>query len=406
MLALNISAAMPALLKPRFSSPAAAFMRTVLLCVICLFPIVPDFVQTFLLSFAAFLIYIFVFYDEGTEKTAAFSVIFFSIIGSWSYLTTWWIQRISSSALPLWLPPVVALLLTALALLYFSILRAYFRIVSESMVLGSFTERMWNYATFMAASPSVLILTLVVSPPRNLLILQLLTFFAIAASTIIFPMLYQMGRSARLAEENSRLMARSEYYQGVESQQQEIRKLKHDLMNHLTVIATYIDLGENEKAMEYLKEIGTRFAEMTKQYTPSTLINAILNSKKQKADAHGLSMGIIAEISSLPQADEMDLCTLIANALDNAIEADPPDKRIEVTLLEDDGHLLLTVANRYSGSVEMESDGSFITHKSDKANHGFGIRNIREAAARMGGNVSITASDGTFRVEAEVPLAK
>ena len=290
MLALNISAAMPALLKPRFSSPAAAFMRTVLLCVICLFPIVPDFVQTFLLSFAAFLIYIFVFYDEGTEKTAAFSVIFFSIIGSWSYLTTWWIQRISSSALPLWLPPVVALLLTALALLYFSILRAYFRIVSESMVLGSFTERMWNYATFMAASPSVLILTLVVSPPRNLLILQLLTFFAIAASTIIFPMLYQMGRSARLAEENSRLRARSEYYQGVESQQQEIRKLKHDLMNHLTVIATYIDLGENEKAMEYLKEIGTRFAEMTKQYTPSTLINAILNSKKQKADAHGLEM--------------------------------------------------------------------------------------------------------------------
>ena len=96
----------------------------------------------------------------------------------------------------------------------------------------------------------------------------------------------------------------------------------------------------------------------------------------------------------------------VSRAVLTVVDDDGNMQRVQVTLLEDDGHLLLTVANRYSGSVEMESDGSFITHKSDKANHGFGIRNIREAAARMGGNVSITASDGTFRVEAEVPLAK
>ena len=406
IVAWNISEAIPAFLKPRFHSTFSIVLRTVFLYFICLFHIVPDFAQTFLLSFAAFVIYIFVFYKERVEKTVAFSVIFFGIIVSWSFLSSWWIRRVSGGDLPIGMGLIVTALLIALALIYFSIFRVYFRQVSDSMLLESFTKRMWNYATFIAIAPSVLILLLVMSPPRTLFLQQIISFFSIAESTVIFPLLYQMGRSAKLSEENSRLRARGEYYQAIEAQQQEMRKLKHDLMNHFTVIATYLDLGENDKAIEYLKEIGTRFSELTKQYTPNTLINAILNFKLQKALGENLELIIKADVKSSSFDDETDLCTLIANSLDNAIEANPPDKKITLELLEDEDRLLFSVTNRYEKKIETRSDGSFISSKEDKVNHGLGIKNIEEAVERMNGKFEITAKDGTFRVFAEVPIGK
>ncbi len=406
IVAWNISEAIPAFLKPRFHSTFSIVLRTVFLYFICLFHIVPDFAQTFLLSFAAFVIYIFVFYKERVEKTVAFSVIFFGIIGSWSFLSSWWIRRVSGGDLPIGMSLIVTALLIALALIYFSIFRVYFRQVSDSMLLESFTKRMWNYATFIAIAPSVLILLLVMSPPRTLFLQQIISFFSIAESTVIFPLLYQMGRSAKLSEENSKLRARGEYYQAIEAQQQEMRKLKHDLMNHFTVIATYLDLGENDKAIEYLKEIGTRFSEFTKQYTPNTLINAILNFKLQKALGENLELIIKADVKSSSFDDETDLCTLIANSLDNAIEANPPDKKITLELLEDEDRLLFSVTNRYEKKIETRSDGSFISSKEDKVNHGLGIKNIEEAVERMNGKFEITAKDGTFRVFAEVPIGK
>ena len=406
ILAWNISAAIPAFLTPRFQSRISTILKTAILYIICLFPIIPDFVQTYMMSFIVFAVYIFFFYKESKEKTISLSVIFFSIIGAWSYLSSWWIERISTPGFPASIGAIAAALLITLALLYFSIFRVYFRQVSDSVALESFTPRMWNYATVIALAPSVIILTLVVSPPENLILLQALTFFSILSSTVIFPLLYQMGRSAKLAEENSRLKIRSEFYQSIEAQQQELRKLKHDLMNHFTVIATYLDLGENDKAIEYLKEIGARFSELTKQYTPNTLINSILNFKMQKASTEGLTLEVKADVSSRLNIDETDLCTLIANSLDNAIEANPPDRRIVLEMLEDGSRLLFSVTNRYEREIGRRSDGSFITSKGDSKNHGLGIRNIKEAVERMNGRIDITAKDNVFRVYAEVPLKK
>ncbi|MBO8437051.1 MAG: GHKL domain-containing protein [Spirochaetes bacterium] len=404
ILAWNISAAIPAFLTPRFQSRTSMILKTAMLYIICLFPIIPDFVQTYLISFAVFIAYIFIFYKDSNEKDLSFSAIFFSIIGSWSYLSSWWIERISMQSFPTGIGALSAVLLVVLAILYFSIFRVYFRQVSDSMLLASFSKRMWNYATIIALAPSVIVLTLVVNPPKNLLLLQALTFFSILIATMLFPLLYQMGRSAKLSEENSRLRAMGAYYQSVEAQQQEIRKLKHDLMNHLTVIATYLDLGENDKAVDYLKELGTRFSELTKQYTQNTLINAILNSKQQKASTQGLAIEIKADVESKLNLDETDLCTLIANSLDNAIEANPPDKKIQLELLQDEDRLLFSVTNRYEKKIRMEADGSFITSKDDSKNHGLGIKNIKEAVERMGGKIEITTNDNIFRLYAEIRL--
>ena len=406
ILAWNISGAIPAFLPRRFQQRWADAAGTVMLCLICLFPIIPAFSATYMISFLLFCAYIALFYRDRKEKAAAFAVIFFSVIGSWSYLSSIWIRYLAERSLPAWMPISIASLLIILAILYFSIFRTYSRQVSESMLLEHFTKRLWGYATVIALTPSMLILALVLNPHENVLLQQLMTFFAMISSTVIFPLLYQMGRSAKLSEENSRLKASAEYYRDVEAQQEEIRKMKHDLMNHFTVIATYLDLGENGKAIGYLKEIGTEFSELTKQYTPSTMINAVLNSKRQKARNAGIELQIKADASTRINADSTDLCTLIANALDNAIEALPPDKVIAAEIADDGSTLYYSVTNRYEKAIQRGADGSFISSKSDRRNHGLGIKNIREAVSRLGGKVDITAEDGIFRLYAEVPLPR
>ncbi len=406
ILAWNISRAIPAFLPRRFESKWTEIPETVLLYLICILPIIPEFTASYLISLAFFICYILVFYKDRTEKLSAFAVIFFSIISSWSFLSSICIGYFIGKNVPLWLSGSITILLVALAFIYFGIFRAYFRKVSDSMLLDSFTKRMWNYSVIVALTPSVLILALVSNPPQNPLMSQCMSFFAIIASTVIFPLLYQMGRSAKLSEENSKLMAAAAYYQDIEAQQEDIRKMKHDLMNHFTVIATYLDLGENDKAVSYLKEIGTEFSELTRQYTSSTMINAILNSKRQKAKGRGIELSVTSDSSSEVKTDETDLCTLIANTLDNAIEALPPDRTIKAEIADDGTTLFFSVSNRYDNKIERAPDGSFISSKADKKNHGLGMKNIQQAVERLNGRITITTDSGIFRVYAEIPLAK
>ena len=219
----------------------------------------------------------------------------------------------------------------------------------------------------------------------------------------MFPLLYQAGKSTKLAEENSKLKERTGYYQEVENQQLSFRKFKHDLMNQFTVIATYLDLGENDKAIAYFKELGTEFSSLTRTFTDNTLINAVLNSKYQMARIQGINMDITVDIHNIT-LDETELCTLIANSLDNALEADPPDRTIKASLVEKDDVFTFICQNSYSGEIRQAEDGSFITHKDDSRNHGLGINNIKDAVRSMGGTVSFTADGSIFTVAASIPL--
>lgn len=406
ILATNISEAIPAFLAPRSEKKWARFASALMLCIICMFPIVPEFALTYIVSFMLFAAYMLIFYKDKLEKIAAFSVIFFSVIGSWSFMIVSWSETILRNSTPFWLYAIAACLLIIFAFLYFSIFRSYASMVSSSMVLESFTRRMWGYSTIIALTPSILVLSAVANPPKNNLALSFIAFFALFASTMVFPLIHQMGRSAKLSEENSRLKARTEYYQDIEMQQEQFRKLKHDLMNHFTVIATYLDLGENEKAVEYLKELGTKFSQMTQQYTKSTLINAILNAKAQKASSRNLELKIKADVSSDITVDETELCTLIANSIDNAIEANPPDGKIIVEIADDGTTLFYSISNRYANEIKRKKDGSFITSKDDSRNHGFGLRNINEAVVKLGGTIKITTENDIFRIYAEIPLRK
>ena len=405
ILATSINGAIPAFLRERSERKWVRGISAGILFLICLFPIIPDFVPSFILSFAAFIIYILLFYRDCPVKMLAFCSLFFSIIGSWSFFTVSWIDILLQYDLPLIMRLAVYILIIMLCIAYFSVFREFVKATSDKSALGSLTRATWGYTAFIALCPPLLILMLVLNPPSYLPITVAMTFFSMGASTAMFPLLYQAGKSAKLAEENSKLKERTGYYQEVENQQLSFRKFKHDLMNQFTVIATYLDLGENDKAIEYFKQLGTEFSSLTKTFTNNTLLNAILNSKYQFARIQGISIEIDADVDEL-NLDETEVCTLVANSLDNAIEANPPDGKIKAVLRTEGGVFSFTCTNSFTGEIRRAQDGTFLTHKDDSRNHGLGIENIKAAVASLGGTVTFSAEDSVFTVSASIPLRK
>ena len=107
----------------------------------------------------------------------------------------------------------------------------------------------------------------------------------------------------------------------------------------------------------------------------------------------------------------LDTCTILANILDNAIEAveklDEDKKHIELTFKRNENYMIITETNQTLNEVDIR-DNIIITTKKDKANHGFGLINIKETAEKYGGECYLTSykekENYYFKLEIILPV--
>lgn len=99
---------------------------------------------------------------------------------------------------------------------------------------------------------------------------------------------------------------------------------------------------------------------------------------------------------------EMDLCALLGNALDNAMEAaeKSTDKTVRVRCRAEKGLFMLQVDNALAGDEKPDLS----TTKKDKTAHGFGLLGMREIAKRYGGSFEVVAANGRFELVVCLPL--
>lgn len=216
-----------------------------------------------------------------------------------------------------------------------------------------------------------------------------------------------LSRQQALEQAQQLANMRELYYQGVQREQAQVRRLRHDLRNHLTVLSGLLSQGDAGHAADYVHALladegvaaGTRWCE-------NDTVNVVLAAKARDAAAAGLELSLECTLPVSLSVSDTDLCALFGNALDNAIEAarDADDKHISVRARADKGMLMLRVINAYAGVRTPHSDGGFHTTKSDHALHGFGLRGMREIANRYGGTLEANAQGGTFELIACLPL--
>ncbi len=182
---------------------------------------------------------------------------------------------------------------------------------------------------------------------------------------------------------------------------EKVRKLRHDMKNHLANIRSLIDNGEIADAVTLLdktaENVNNAKAEMID--TGNSFVDAILLSKtavcREKNIDFTYSVQPLAEIN----IDIVDLSSLLSNLLDNALESSAQTSRpfVKLTIMKYNAYYTICVENSYKGKEFLkENSGTLITTKSYKALHGYGTQIISDIAQKYDGSYSWEAQENKF----------
>lgn len=196
------------------------------------------------------------------------------------------------------------------------------------------------------------------------------------------------------------------HYAEVENMYKKMRGWRHDYRNHIQTMKAYAAAQDWAAICEYLEKLDTDLSAVdTVIKTGNKMTDAIINSKISLARAKDIRVKAEADIPVALTISEIDLCVIIGNLFDNAIEASlalPKDQRmIRVYMDMKNTQLYMSFTNFTAEKKRIKSGGIFRTTKGE--GHGFGLIRIDEIVARYGGYLSRNSEDGAFTTEILLP---
>lgn len=224
----------------------------------------------------------------------------------------------------------------------------------------------------------------------------------IAINILLFSVLYLT--SSRNRVENNQALLKLQIANEQQKLQDSIRwntevnTLRHDLKNHLLCISEYIRLQQTNAAMEYIEKL-TGQAKKELPYhmmTNSVAVNAILDLKKLVCDENQIDIKYFV-LEELPKIDETDLCVILANLLDNAIEAASKEEKRQIRLSMEiiGNYFRIVVQNQIAESV-LKNNKKLGTTKKNRKIHGFGLQSVEDAVERNDGMSNFSEENGWF----------
>ena len=160
--------------------------------------------------------------------------------------------------------------------------------------------------------------------------------------------------------------------------------------------------------MDYLEKMTDALEEATYvSVSRNSAVDAIINEKMLTAQKNSIPTHFDVVPLDFENVPSMDICTILSNALDNAIEAcvklqNPSDRYINVKINTDNG-IFISVSNP-SAEAPKKIAGVFISTKKDKENHGLGLKSIRRTVDKHGGDMLIKHENNIFTLITQLPV--
>ncbi len=197
------------------------------------------------------------------------------------------------------------------------------------------------------------------------------------------------------------LHVQQENYEYLEYREKETKRFRHDYRNHLNLLQILCKEKRYEDVETYIENISERLNEYNKYISIcNSFVDAILNYYLQKMDKKCIEFRIKGKMPKDCNIVMFDLCTIISNLLDNAIEAvdrlEGEKRWIEMTFRYDNLMIYCNVKNPYLGELNIYKN-KILTNKNTK-NHGFGISNVKKSVELYSGSIEIKTENGIFEV--------
>ena len=192
-----------------------------------------------------------------------------------------------------------------------------------------------------------------------------------------------------------------ENYEYLEYREEETKKFRHDYRNHLNSLQILCKEKRYYDVEKYIEEISGRLDGGNIYISVcNSFVDAILNYYFQKMDKLNIKFIVSGKMPNSCYIIMFDLCTIISNLLDNAMEAVEKiydsERWIEMTFRYDDLMIYCNVANPYNGQLNIYNDK--IISKKNSKNHGYGLGNIKRSVELYSGSIDIKTENGMFKV--------
>lgn len=200
----------------------------------------------------------------------------------------------------------------------------------------------------------------------------------------------------------------SDFLRDFLQQAEEIRTLRHDLKNILASITYYAEQKDHIKIKELMTELSENVTFKNK-YTGVLALDAVINQKVKAMIAKNIDYGLDLRVPNNLNLgkQELDVCAILGNILDNAIEAttkDIADPSIQLTLIYRKEKLVVKVTNPYLGKKRQNYNKVTVESSKQAGRQGIGLRSIKKRVAKYNGYYDFKVTNGKFTAFVILPL--
>lgn len=195
--------------------------------------------------------------------------------------------------------------------------------------------------------------------------------------------------------------------QEIQNMYRQVRGWRHDYRNHIQNMKIQLDEKHYGELADYLDQLADDLDTVdTVIKTGNVMADAILNSKLGVAQKLNVRLNVKANVPEDVPLSNVELCSVLGNMLDNAVEACaslPEGERfMRVYIGRLKGQLYLSVQN--SAGKLCKDRNTYISTKEDSGRHGYGLFRIDRVAKKYGGYVNRQNEEGIFATEIMIPL--
>lgn len=210
----------------------------------------------------------------------------------------------------------------------------------------------------------------------------------------------------------SEMSLQYDYYMKQSNDMENIRKISHDIKNHLESLRGNVDYQQKQ---EYIDGIESKLDIYQSYYkTGNTFLDNLLHAKRLEALEKKIEFKVFADFTPFKRVKNEDLCVIVSNTIDNALrecqlmKEDNPkiECLVQLKARKIKGFLSIICENslRESQAEALRGNSVMETSKEDKKNHGFGVKNIKRVVREYGGEVSFNVVDDMFSVSILIPI--
>lgn len=201
----------------------------------------------------------------------------------------------------------------------------------------------------------------------------------------------------------SMLNKQSEQYKFAKANAELMHVKAHDLKHQVEILKR--GGPDAEKLLNELSSTISNYESVI--ITDNNVMNIILSEKWQYCVKHEIKLSCAVDPKAFEKVDNVELYTMLANILDNAIEAvmkiKQKDKRIiSLNITCNHGLSILSIYNYFNNEIRIEG-GVPLTSKKDKKEHGFGFKSIKNVVEKHGGTLTFETDNDIFRLQVTIP---